>query len=184
MTLLLSNCGHLCVCVCSVTQSCPTLCDPMDCGHQAPLSMGFSRQEYWSWLPFPSPGDLSNPGIKPASPALLVILYRRAAREAQALECMPACAPAVACVLVRVSSVPVSLYLSVRICILRLYLSLHARALWVRVCEFSVANTHLFCICVCRYISGFFIVMGVRCRRVFLPVETQADECLCTHCRL
>ena len=35
---------------------------------QAPLSMGFSRQEYWSGLPFPSPGDLPNPGIKPASP--------------------------------------------------------------------------------------------------------------------
>ena len=35
---------------------------------QAPLSMGFSRQEYWSGLPFPTPGDLSNPGIKPTSP--------------------------------------------------------------------------------------------------------------------
>ena len=38
--------------------------------HQAPLSMGFSRQEYWSGLPFPSPGDLPNPGIEPWSPAL------------------------------------------------------------------------------------------------------------------
>ena len=37
---------------------------------QAPLSMGFSRQEYWSGLPFPSPGDLPDPGIKPRSPAL------------------------------------------------------------------------------------------------------------------
>ena len=37
---------------------------------QHPLSMGFSRQEYWSGLPFPSPGDLSDPGIKPGSPAL------------------------------------------------------------------------------------------------------------------
>ena len=37
---------------------------------QAPLSMGFSRQEYWSGLPFPSPGDLPNPGIEPGSPAL------------------------------------------------------------------------------------------------------------------
>ena len=35
--------------------------------HQAPLSMGFSRQEYWSRLPCPSPGDLPDPGIKPAS---------------------------------------------------------------------------------------------------------------------
>ena len=37
---------------------------------QAPPSMGFSRQEYWSGLPFPSPGDLPNPGIEPRSPAL------------------------------------------------------------------------------------------------------------------
>ena len=37
---------------------------------QAPLSMGFPRQEYWSGLPFPSPGDLPDPGIKPKSPAL------------------------------------------------------------------------------------------------------------------
>ena len=38
--------------------------------HQAPLSMGFSRQDYWSGVPFPSPGDLPNPGIEPTSPAL------------------------------------------------------------------------------------------------------------------
>ena len=50
-----------------VTQSCPTLCDPMDSSlHQAPPSMGFSRQEYWSELPFPSPGDLPNPGLNPS----------------------------------------------------------------------------------------------------------------------
>ena len=39
-------------------------------GYKAPLSMGFSRQEYWSRLPFPSPGDLPNSGIEPGSPAL------------------------------------------------------------------------------------------------------------------
>ena len=38
--------------------------------HQAPPSMGFSRQEYWSGLPFPSPGDLPNTGIEPRSPIL------------------------------------------------------------------------------------------------------------------
>ena len=53
-----------------VAQSCPTLCDPMDCSLQAPRSMGFSRQEYWSGLPFPSPGDLPHPGIETGSPAL------------------------------------------------------------------------------------------------------------------
>ena len=53
-----------------VAQSCPTLCNPVDCSPQAPPSMGFFRQEYWSGLPCPSPGDLPNPGIKPRSPAL------------------------------------------------------------------------------------------------------------------
>ena len=43
---------------------------PWSVAHQAPQSMGFSRQEYWSGLPFPSPGDLPDPGIKPRSPAL------------------------------------------------------------------------------------------------------------------
>ena len=53
------------------TQSCPTLCDPMDCtARQALLSMGFSRQGYWSGLPLLSPGDFPNPGIEPMSPAL------------------------------------------------------------------------------------------------------------------
>ena len=43
---------------------------PWTVAHQAPLSMGFSRQEYWSGLPFPSPGDLPDPGIEPRSLAL------------------------------------------------------------------------------------------------------------------
>ena len=54
-----------------VAQSCLTLCDSMERkGRQAPLSMEFSNQEYWSGLPFSSPGDLPNPEIKPWSPAL------------------------------------------------------------------------------------------------------------------
>ena len=53
-----------------VAQSCLTLCDPWTLAHQAPPSMGFSRQEYWSGLPFPSPGDLPDPGIEPRSPTL------------------------------------------------------------------------------------------------------------------
>ena len=43
---------------------------PWTAARQAPLSKGFPRQEYWSGLPFPSPGDLPDPGIDPASPAL------------------------------------------------------------------------------------------------------------------
>ena len=46
------------------------LVTPRTAAYQAPLSMGFSRQEYWSGLPLPSPRDLLNPGIKPWSPAL------------------------------------------------------------------------------------------------------------------
>ena len=53
-------------------QSCLTLCDPRTVAHKAPLSMGFFRQGYWSKLPFPPPGDLSDPGIEPRSPALQV----------------------------------------------------------------------------------------------------------------
>ena len=63
-------CARLC-CAKSL-QSCPTLCYPR-LAHQAPLSMIFSRQIYWSGLPCPPPGYLPNPGIKPAclmSPAL------------------------------------------------------------------------------------------------------------------
>ena len=56
---------------CLVAQSYPTeSCNLWTVAHQASPSMEFSRQEYWSGLPFPSPGDLSNPGIEPRSPAL------------------------------------------------------------------------------------------------------------------
>ena len=51
-------------------QVCWTLSDPWTVTHQAPLSTGFSRQEYWNELPFPSSGGLPNPGIEPKSPAL------------------------------------------------------------------------------------------------------------------
>ena len=53
-------------------KSCPTLSIPWITACQAPLSMGLLRQEYWSGLPFPSPGDLPNPGIEPGSPAFQV----------------------------------------------------------------------------------------------------------------
>ena len=53
-------------CCCLAAKSCPNLCQV----HETLLSMGFPRQEYWSGLPFPSPGDLPDPGIKPTSPAL------------------------------------------------------------------------------------------------------------------
>ena len=54
-----------------VTQSRPTLCYPKNwtVAHKASLAMDFSRQEYWNGLPFPSPGDLHNPRIKPRYPA-------------------------------------------------------------------------------------------------------------------
>ena len=52
-----------------VTKSCPTLVTLWTIDYQAPLSMGLVRQEYWSRLPFPSPG-IPDPGIRPRSPAL------------------------------------------------------------------------------------------------------------------
>ena len=56
-----------------VTKSCLTLfVTPWTVAHQAPLSRGFSGQEYWSGLPFPFPGNLPDPGIKPVSPELQV----------------------------------------------------------------------------------------------------------------
>ena len=51
-------------------QSCPTLCGLLNYSTPAPLHMGFFRQEYWSGLLYPPPGDLSHPESKPASPAL------------------------------------------------------------------------------------------------------------------
>ena len=62
----------LCVCVracaCMLMLSCvPLFVTPWTVAHQAPMSMGLFRQECWSGLPFPSPGDLPNPGIEPAS---------------------------------------------------------------------------------------------------------------------
>ena len=61
--------NHCCAC-----QSCLTLCDPLIVACQPPLSMRFPRQEYWSGLAFPYPGDLPNPGVEPealASPGLI-----------------------------------------------------------------------------------------------------------------
>ena len=53
-----------------VAQSCPTLSDPMDCTYQAPPSMGFSRQEYWSGVPLPSPDLLE---LTPKKDVLFII---------------------------------------------------------------------------------------------------------------
>ena len=55
----------------SVVQLYLTLSGPMDCNHQAPVSMEFSRQEYWSGLPFSTPGDLPASLVSPVSPALV-----------------------------------------------------------------------------------------------------------------
>ena len=56
-----------------VAKVCPTLVTPWTIACRAPLSMEFSRQEYWSGLPFPSPGYFSDPGIEPGSPALQAV---------------------------------------------------------------------------------------------------------------
>ena len=64
---LLSSILHV---LCLVAQSCPTLCNSTDCGLPGSSVHGSSRQEYYSGLPCPSPGDLPNPGMEPRYPAL------------------------------------------------------------------------------------------------------------------
>ena len=59
-----------CTVLCLVTQLCLTLCNPMDCSPPGSSVHGILQQEYWSELPFPSPGDFPNPEIKHGSPAL------------------------------------------------------------------------------------------------------------------
>ena len=79
-----------------VTQWSPTLCDCMDCSHQAPLSMEFSRQQYWIGLPFSSPGYLPNPRIKPGSPtlqtdSLLSVSPAKPQENSRSPECQTSC---------------------------------------------------------------------------------------------
>ena len=68
-----------CACVCAKSlQLCRLFVTLWAVAHQAPLSMGFSRQDYWSRLPYPPPGDLPNPGIEPESlksPALVSMFF-------------------------------------------------------------------------------------------------------------
>ena len=70
-------CVCVCVCVCVHTQSCLTLWVPWTIACQAPLSMRFPRQEHWSGLPLPFPGDLPKPGIKPINRDLITFTWRR-----------------------------------------------------------------------------------------------------------
>ena len=72
----------MCVCVCACTRVCvhaqllscfKLFATSWPVAHQAPLSMGFSKQEYWSGLPFPPPWDLPDPGIEPTSPVSPVL---------------------------------------------------------------------------------------------------------------
>ena len=79
------------VCICA--QSCPTLETPWTVAHQVLLSMEFSRQEYWSGLPFPTPGDLPDPGTEPmslVSPALACGFFTNVPPEWGNTESFPA----------------------------------------------------------------------------------------------
>ena len=65
----------------SVAQSCPNLCDSIDCTRQDTLSMEFSRYDYWSGLPFPSPGGLPDSGIELKSPAGKFFLHHQGSKK-------------------------------------------------------------------------------------------------------
>ena len=67
--VLASQLANLCCCLVTVMSDSQTI-TPQTITYQGPLPMGFSRQEYWSWLPFPFPGDFPDPEIKPMSPTL------------------------------------------------------------------------------------------------------------------
>ena len=70
---------HICVLsqdVCVHAQSCLALCDPMDCSLPGSSVHGIFKQEHWSGLPFPTPGDFPNPGIEPRSPAFPALAGR------------------------------------------------------------------------------------------------------------
>ena len=74
-----------------VTRSCPTLCDLWTVAHQAPPSMGFSSKEYWSGLPFPSPGDLPDTGIEPRAPTLQADALTSAPQGKPPNKCLAEC---------------------------------------------------------------------------------------------
>ena len=73
MRMCVCACVGMCVCVCThakLIPLCPTLCDPMDCSPLGSSVQGILQPRILEWEPFPSPGDLPDPGIEPASPAL------------------------------------------------------------------------------------------------------------------
>ena len=97
----------MCVCVCvqvkvKLLSRVQFFGTPGTVAYQAPPSMGFSRQEYWSELPFPSPGDLPDPGIEPGSPAF----------QADALTSEPPGKPVCVCVCVLIGFSHVQLFLT------------------------------------------------------------------------
>ena len=88
------------ICVCIHTRSCSSLLFsdrlvsysfeiPWIVAHQTPLSMGFPRQEYWSGPPFPSPGDLPNPGTEPKSHYLLCLVKQLCLTFCNPMDCSP-----------------------------------------------------------------------------------------------
>ena len=74
--------NRVCVCVCWLLSCVQLFATPWTVFHQAPLSMGLSRQEYWCGLPFPSPGIFPTQGLNPGLPHFRQILYNLATREA------------------------------------------------------------------------------------------------------
>ena len=74
-------CVCVCVCACTRTQFCPILCNPLDYSLPGSSVDVISQQEYWSGLPFPPPGDLPNPEIKPVSPAFPALAGRFSTTE-------------------------------------------------------------------------------------------------------
>ena len=96
-----------------VAQSCPTLCNPMDCSLPGSSTHGISRQEYWSGLPLPSPDDLPDPGIEHESPERQADFTIWATKEGKHYWQKWICHPAISSSVVPFSSFPQSLPASV-----------------------------------------------------------------------
>ena len=128
---------------------------PWTVAYQAPLSMEFSRQEYWSGLPFPSPGDLPDPGNEPGSPTL----------QADALPSEPPEKPLGVCLLVwLLSSVLVPLFI-----LPFFFLFSFCECMWVYWCFclfsfticFRVFSVHSLFVCLCVFFPFFFLFLSL-----------------------
>ena len=152
-----------------VVQSCPTLCDPMGCSLPGSSIHGIIRQEYWSGLPFPSPGDLPNLGIEPRSPTLQADALLWATREAHI-------------------SYRISLLISKSIILLRLWNSIkfiyHLGIIDILTILILLINTHSVFLHLLRFfVISFIRVLKILVLRICTFLLNLYLFCYCSSCK-